>query len=285
MKIEIIKSLTHSFESFSKQTESGVEFWLARDLQHLLGYTDWRNFLQVISRAKVSCEVSKHKIPDHFVDANKMVSLGSKSHREVSDMILTRYACYLIAQNGDPRKEEVAFAQTYFAIQTRQLEIIQKRLLESERISARKKLANTEKELSGIIYEHTGSNKNFGIIRSKGDKALFGWTTEQMKRKWKVTKGRALADFAPVIILKAKDFATEITIFNTKTKNMKTERAISSEHIINNQSVRKTLIERGIRPEKLPPDEDVKKTERRLKTEMKKGLKIAKQIKNKKKQR
>jgi len=212
MKTEIIQSLTGDFESHARQTENGVEFWLARDLQGLLGYTDWRNFLQVVDRAKVACEMSSHSVSDHFVDANKMVTLGSGSRREVADMMLTRYACYLIAQNGDPRKEEIAFAQTYFAVQTRKLEIIEKRIRETERVSARRKLAGTEKELSGVIYEQTGSDKNFGLIRSKGDKALFGYTTEQMKRQWKVPKSRALADFAPTIVLKAKDFAAEITI-------------------------------------------------------------------------
>lgn len=278
MKTEIIQSLTDDFESYARQTENGVEFWLARDLQHLLGYTDWRNFLQVVNRAKVACEVSEHRILDHFVDANKMVSLGSGSQREVPDMMLTRYACYLIAQNGDPRKEEIAFAQTYFAVQTRKLEIIQKRILETERISARRKLASTEKELSGVIYEQTGSDRNFGMIRSKGDKALFGYTTEQMKNKWEVPKNRALADFAPTIVLKAKDFATEITIFNAKANQLQTEQEISGEHITNNESVRNTLIERGIRPEDLPPSEDVKKVERKLQSDEKKGLKNLKSL-------
>ena len=278
MKIEIVKSLTSSFEFFANQTETGVEFWLARELQHLLGYEKWSNFQSVIFKAKTACENSGYKISDHFAGVGKTIKMPKGAEKTIDDFMLTRYACYLIAQNGDSRKEEIAFAQTYFAIQTRKFEIIQKRLLESERVLARKKLADTEKELSGVIYEQTGSDKNFGIIRSKGDKALFGYTTEQMKRKWKIPKGRTLSDFAPMIILKAKDFATEITIFNAKSKKMKTEFEISSEHITNNQSVRNTLIERGIKPENVPSDEDVKKIERRLKTESKKNLKTIKPL-------
>ena len=255
MKVEVIKSFTDNFESFAKQTETGVEFWLARDLQHLLGYEKWANFQSVISKAKTACENSGHIISDHFAGVGKTIKMPKGATKTVDDFMLTRYACYLIAQNGDSRKEAIAFAQTYFAVQTRKFEIIQKRLLESERVSARKKLADTEKELFGVIYEQTGSDKNFGIIRSKGDKALFGYTTEQMKEKWKVPKGRALSDFVPMIILKAKDFATEITIFNAKAKQMKTKFAVSSEHITNNQSIRNTLIERGINPENLSADE------------------------------
>jgi DNA-damage-inducible protein D len=273
MKTEIVQELTDNFEAHAQQTEGGVEFWLARDLQYLLGYSEWRNFNTVISKAKVACEVSGHPTSDHFVDVNKMVELGSGSQREVDALMLTRYACYLIAQNGDPKKQEIAFAQTYFAVQTRKAELIEQRLLEAERVSARKKLTTTEKELSDVIYEQTGGNQNFALIRSKGDQALFGKTTQAMKSQWKVPDNRPLADFAPTIILKAKDFATEITIFNARQHQMKTEGAISREHITNNEAVRKTMLERGIRPESLPAAEDVKKVERRIALEDKKSLK------------
>lgn len=272
MKSEQIETMTGTFEAHAQNTESGIEYWLARDLQHLLGYSEWRNFNQVINKAKTACEVSGHKISDHFVDVNKMVTIGSGTTREIDDIMLTRYACYLIAQNGDPRKQEIAFAQTYFAIQTRKTEVIEKRIRELERVSARKKLTDTEKELSSVIYEQTGDNKNFGMIRSKGDQALFGKTTKAMKAQWNVPNKRPLADFTPTIILKAKDFATEITIHNSRENQFRTGTEISQEHITNNTAVRNTLLNRGIRPEALPPAEDVKKVERRLTSEEKKSL-------------
>jgi len=272
MNTELVHTLTATFEGHAQKTESGVEYWLARDLQVLLGYSEWRNFIAVIEKAKAACKGSNHLIPDHFVDVNKMVGIGSGSQREIDDIMLTRYACYLIAQNGDPKKQEIAFAQTYFAIQTRRAELIDQRLLEAERISARKKLSLAEKELSDVIFEQTGGNQNFALIRSKGDQALFSKSTQQMKAQWNVPDSRPLADFAPTIILKAKDFAAEITIFNARQHKMASESAISKEHITNNSAVRKTLLERGIRPEKLSPAEDVKKVERRLDSDKKKSL-------------
>ncbi len=273
MKRELVNSLTESFQAHANHTDSGVEFWLARDLQHLLGYSKWDNFLSVVSKAKTACEVSGHEVTDHFADVGKMFDLGSGSQREVDDVMLTRYACYLIAQNGDPRKPEIAFAQTYFAMQTRRAELIEQRLLETERVQARRKLSDTEKELSGLIFEQTGGNQDFALIRSKGDQALFGRNTQDMKVRWKVPTSRPLADFAPTLVLKAKDFATEITIHNARQHLMRSEAAISSEHVTNNRAVRKTLLDRGIRPEDLPPEEDIKKVERRLAAEDKKSLK------------
>lgn len=272
MKSDIIHALTANFEAHAQKTESGVEFWLARDLQHLLGYAKWENFQNAISKAKTACEVSGYQAADHFPDVRKMVEIGSDTRRPVDDIMLTRYACYLIAQNGDPKKQEIAFAQTYFAVRTRQAELIEKRLLDAERVVARKKLSATEKELSQVIFEQTGGNEDFALIRSKGDQALFANNTQAMKDKWGVPESRPLADFAPTLILKAKDFAAEITIHNARQHDMKSEGAISREHITNNEAVRKTLLSRGIRPEDLPPAEDVKKVERRLASEDKKAL-------------
>lgn len=273
MNTELVQSLTTTFESYARQTDGGVEFWLARDIQHLLGYTKWDNFLNVVLKAKTACEVSGHAVPDHFDDVGKTIAMQKGAEKEVPDLMLTRYACYLIVQNGDSKKPEIAFAQTYFAVQTRRAELIEQRLLDAERVSARKKLSATEKELSDVIFEQAGGNQDFALIRSQGDQALFGKSTQAMKAHWKVPGNRPLADFAPTIILKAKDFAAEITIFNARQHQMGNEAAISREHITNNEAVRKTLLERGIRPESLPPDEDVKKVERRLLSEDKKSLK------------
>jgi DNA-damage-inducible protein D len=273
MKAQVVQAMTDMFEGHAQRTDGGVEFWLARDLQHLLGYAEWRNFGTVLSKAKTACDVSGHLLTDHFVDVNRMVDLGSGSQREIDDLMLTRYACYLVAQNGDPQKQPIAFAQTYFAVQTRRAELIEQRLLDAERLSARNKLTQTEKDLSQVIYEQTGGNQDFALIRSKGDLALFGKSTQAMKAQWQMPDNRPLADFAPTIILKAKDFAAEITIFNAREHKMGSEGAISKEHITNNEAVRKTLLERGIRPENLPAAEDVKKIERRLASEDKKSLK------------
>lgn len=273
METNLVHQLTETFEGHAQQTETGVEYWLARDLQQLLGYSKWENFQTVIAKARTACEVSGQAVENHFPDVRKMVRIGSGTEREIDDIMLTRYACYLIAQNGDPRKQEIAFAQTYFAIQTRRAELIEQRLLEIERVSARKKLSDTEKELSAVIFEQAGGNQDFALIRSKGDHALFGKSTQAMKAQWRVPDSRPLADFAPTIILKAKDFATEITIHNARTHGMSSESRISREHVTNNQAVRETLLNRGIRPESLPPAEDVKKVERRLTAGEKQALK------------
>ena len=274
MNTDIIQTLTSTFEAHAQQTETGVEYWLARDVQHLLGYAEWRNFNQsAVSKAKTACEVSGFSVTDHFVDVNKTIQLPKGAERKIEDILLTRYACYLVAQNGDSRKEEIAFAQTYFAVQTRKAELIEQRLLEAERVQARQKLTTSEKELSSVIFEQTGGNQDFALIRSKGDHALFGKSTQAMKAQWKIPASRPLADFAPTIILKAKDFATEITIFNSRERGLATESSITHEHISNNKAVRKTLLERGIRPESLPPEEDIRKVERRLTSDEKKSLK------------
>ncbi|MFH1847448.1 MAG: DNA damage-inducible protein D [Candidatus Omnitrophota bacterium] len=285
MKKGIMVQLNKTFEE-AAYTQNGVEYWMARDLQKLLDYSEWRNFLQVIEKAKTACFNSKQNVSDHFVDVNKMVKLGSGSEREVEDMMLTRYACYLFAQNGDPRKEQIAFAQSYFAIQTRRQELLEERIALVERLRAREKLADTELELSGIVYERGVDGKGFARLRSKGDQALFGgYTTLEMKKKLVIPETRPLADFLPTITIKAKDLAAEITGFNTKKNNLRGEPAITGEHVTNNKDVRDLLGKSGIKPEALPPEEDIKKLQRRINSEGKKIAKDVRMIKDNSKKR
>lgn len=271
MKKEIIDQLYSAFEQAALEID-GVECWSARELQVLLGYSKWENFANVIAKAKTACEKVGHSVFEHFPDVRKTIPMPKGAEKEIDDYLLTRYACYLIAQNGDPRKEQIAFAQTYFAVQTRKAELIEQRLLEVERVRARAKLQETEKILSGILYERGVNDKSFAIISSKGDQALFRLNTATLKRKMGVPSSRPLADFLPTISIKAKDFAAEMTSINVQTKDLQGETMIAKEHIDNNAAVRKMLLERGIVPEDLPAAEDVKKVERRLASEKKKAV-------------
>ncbi|MDO9155075.1 MAG: DNA damage-inducible protein D [Paludibacter sp.] len=278
MKTEEIIQLFAQFEAVASEYE-GVECWSARELQNLLGYSKWENFEKVIQKAKDACRNAGELIENHFPDIRKMVEIGSNTERPVEDIALTRYACYLIAQNGDSRKEEIAFAQNYFAVQTRRAEIVEQRILEFERVKAREKLSQTEKQLSGILYERGVDSQGFAVIRSKGDQALFRLNTQMLKRKIGIPDSRPLADFLPTISIKAKDLAAEMTGLNVQSKDLKGQTKIEKEHVDNNLAVRNMLTQRGIVPENLPPAEDVKKLQRKLDGDEKKVLKDTKKKK------
>ena len=276
MKTEIIVKLNKTFEE-SVYSQNGVEYWMARDLQVLLDYAEWRNFVLVIDKAKTACIKSGQSIADHFVDVNKTIPMPKGANKDIPDIMLTRYACYLIAQNGDPRKEQIAFAQSYFAIQTRKQELLEQRIALVERVHARQKLSDTEHELSGVLYERGLDGQGFARLRSKGDQALFGgYTTLEMKKKLKIPVKRPIADFLSTITIKAKDLATELTSFNSKKNNLKGEVIITGEHVKNNKDVRALLGKSGIKPEKLSAEEDIKKLQQRLRTE---GKNIARNVK------
>jgi DNA-damage-inducible protein D len=282
MKTEDILQLFKDFELAASEIE-GVECWSAREIQSLLGYSKWENFEKVIQKAKDACNNAGENIADHFPDVRKMVSIGSDSERSIEDILLTRYACYLVAQNGDSRKAEIAFAQNYFAVQTRRAEVIEQRLLQFERVKAREKLSHTEKQLSGILFERGVDNQGFAIIRSKGDQALFRLSTQILKRKMGVPDNRPVADFLPTISIKAKDLAAEMTGLNVQNKDLKGHNPIEKEHVENNAAVRKMLIERGIQPENLQPADDIRKIQRKLVNDEKNVLKEVKKLGKKKK--
>ena len=273
MDLQKINEYKSRFDTIAKHIEDDngdtMEVWYARELQNVLGYARWENFVVAINRAMESCKTQNISIDDHFREVTKMVVLGSNAERSVKDFMLTRYACYLIAQNGDPKKEEIAFAQSYFAVQTRNAELIEERLQLLSRLETRERLRCSEKQLSQNIYQRGVDDKGFGRIRSKGDTTLFGGVnTEQMKQRLGVKSG-ALADHLPTLTIAAKNLATEMTNYNVEQKDLQGEMPITTEHIQNNQSVRGMLLQRGIHPEELPAAEDIKKVERRVAREEK----------------
>ncbi|MBW6452016.1 MAG: DNA damage-inducible protein D [DPANN group archaeon] len=278
MEKNIITKLTKTFEDYI-HIEDRIEFWFARDLQTLLGYSKWENFVKIIEKAKISCKKAGQEVNNHFPDVKKTINMPKGATRNIDDYILTRYACYLIAQNGDSRKDEIAFAQSYFAIQTRKQELIEERIALKERVDAREKLVKSETELSKLIYEHGVDNKGFARIRSKGDHALFGGhNTKQMKIKLNIPQNKPVADFLPTVTIAAKNFATEITNFNVKKEDLQGESKITNEHIKNNKRIRTVLLEDDIIPEELPPEDDIKKLERRIKKDENTLAKVSKTL-------
>lgn len=271
MEKGLITELKSRFDNMAHiDEESGIEFWYARELQTALGYSEWRNFTNAVDKAKISCEAATGLVANHFVDVNKTIQMPKNAEKTILDIKLTRYACYLIAQNGDPRKDEIAFAQSYFALQTRKQELIEDRINLIRRLEVRDRLKQSETRLSKNIYERGVDDAGFARIRSAGDAALFGKSTKSMKAQLNIKQNRPLADFLPTLTIAAKNLATEMTNYNTEEKDLQGERSITAEHVHNNRAVRSMLGQRGIKPEELPPEEDIKKVERRVASEEKK---------------
>ena len=267
MDIQIISKLHKDFESHVNN-EDGIEYWYARDLQSLLGYDSWRNFFNVIEKAKTACQKGGQKVDNNFRMLTTAIQMPHGAQKDAQDIMLTRYACYLIAQNGDPKKDEIAFAQTYFAVQTRKQEVIVQHLADYERLQARSRLTASEKKLSGVIFERGVDHQGFARIKSKGDEALFGGlNTQDMKDKLGVPEKRPLADFLPAVVISAKDLVNQVTSFNVK-KNPKLvgEKPITDEHTKNNKNVREMLGKSGVKPEELPPEQDIKRLSAKMKT-------------------
>lgn len=277
MKVENIKTYLENFNKFT-YVANNIEFWFARDIQNLLNYSNWENFIKVIEKAKIACRIVGSDVTNNFAETSRVIDMPNGGVKEIDDIFLTRYACYLIAQNSDSSKEPVAFAMSYFAVQTRKQEIIEKRIGEWERLQVREKLTSSEKNLSGLIYERGADNQGFAVIKSKGDQALFGGlSTNDMKKRLGAPVNRPLADFLPTITIKAKDFANEITIFNLKKDSFLSGlNNIAHEHMKNNYDIRNLLLKKGIRPEDLPIEEDAQKLKRRLESEKKKLIKNSK---------
>lgn len=269
MDKETITQYTTSLDTLTNKDDNDVEFWHARELMKYMGYTKWENFTKVIQRAKSACENSGQPIDAHFRDTKRDVELGSGAIRFIDDVKLTRYACYLTAQNGDPRKEEVALLQSYSAVQTRTAELLEQRMGEILRIAGRHALTAEEKQLSSLAYQRGVNERDFGMIRSRGDQALFGMSTTDMKLKLEAPKNQPLADRLHPIAVTAKQLATQMTNYGIQERDLHGTPAITREHVDNNKAVRKSLINRGIAPEDLPAMEDIKRVERRAKRDEK----------------
>ena len=271
MEQNIIEIVQKSFEEIKITDETWFEFWSARDLMKWLWYKKWQTFEKVIEKAEVACNNSLIESKNHFTDASKMVWLGSWSNRNIKDYFLTRYACYLIAQNWDSRKIEISLAQTYFASQTRKLELAEQEIENNKRLEARKKLAKSEKQIEDTIYSRwIKLPVEFATFKNKKIEALYNISIKQLKAKRWIPENRALADFDSEVELKAKDFIYAMTDHNIKEKNIIWKQNLNEELVSNAKETRNTMLKRWIVPEELRAQEDLKLIEKRRIQEVRK---------------